>query len=423
MINMESKICVIGWYFFENFYDEVKKKSKDTHIVAHRYNKILDELKLDYSVIKNIGLEFGAYDYYIKNVWDGKSNVLFMHDDIYLKNKFSFNDMFSFCKGLDHVSFRNNSISSGGGRCLYLSAKIINLFLKEFGGIWFDKNDRGYTFGKLYFYDDIYYSIGEKKIWKDKIGINFKMTLAYFIKKYKIKSKDILYNKIDLCVRGSKKGKFSKMIKSGVLKLNDNSLFGIRISDVLDKKDKNRCMKWYDFYLSNIKNENMNVLEIGINNVNSLKIWERYLPNSTLYGITKNKIENTKNKIFVNKELNNNDLEKINNKIPYGIDIIIDTGEYDKNRINNFEFLFSKLNAGGIYAIEDLRKSYKNKNNDIINYFKEKIDIMNFYGDFEDESYEDIIYKRNKEIGFFEKRIASIHFYLGMCFVFKRYCK
>jgi len=51
------------------------------------------------------------------------------------------------------------------------------------------------------------------------------------------------------------------------------------------------------------------------------------------------------------------------------------------------------------------------------------IDDINFNGEFEGKNYEDIIYKNNNKIGYLEKRIASIHFYMGICFVFKKYCK
>ena len=411
-----NKICIVGWHFSPKIYKYFKDNFlSSSYIVAHRYNKVLDELKLNYSVIKNIGLEFGAYDYYIKNIWDKKSDVLFMHDDVSIKNKFKFKDMLLLCNNLDHASFRNNSISSGGGRCLFLSKKLINLFLKKFGGIWFDKNDRGYTFGKIYFYDDIYYKLGDKKIWKDKVGINFKMTLSYLIKKYKLKSKDILYNKIDLYIRGDKKGKFTKMVKSNIPKLNDNSLFGISKNNELDKTaskyeterkiGKKGYTKWYNFYFFNIKYEDINLLEIGSVEYSSIEIWKKYFLNSNIYNII------------------NEDLKETEQNIPYGIDIVIDNGRHNKNRIFVFEFLFNKLNAGGIYVLENLRKSYNEKNNNIVNYFKKKVDIMNFEGNFKEKSYEEIIYKNNKEIGFFEKRIASIHFYLGMCFIFKRYCK
>ena len=126
-------------------------------------------------------------------------------------------------------------------------------------------------------------------------------------------------------------------------------------------------------------------------------------------------------KRFLTHSIDEDFIENTCGKISYGIDIVIDTGGYKDNRIHSFESLFKKMNPGGIYVLEDLREDY-NKN-ELINYLKNKIDNVNFNGMFIGKSYEDIIYESNRDIGVFEKRIAAIHFYMGVCFVFKRYCK
>ncbi len=396
----------------------IEKSLADVHIVAHRYNKILNSKKLKYSIIKNIGLEFGAYDWYIKNIWDKKSNIVFMHDDIVIDKTFNFNDLFKLSKGKDYVVFRNDLKISGGGRCIYLSNKLISLLVSEYNGIWFDANDRGYIWGDKGFYDEIYYKLGKKEIWKDKIGINFKMTISYLIKKHHLKRKDIVNDKISLCIRGGKKKDFSKIFKSNFMRLSDHSVLcssesnGFNKNTIMNsyKREKEDYCKWYDFYFSKIKFENFNILKIGYEGGDDLKVWKKYFINSNVYGI---------NGEDVKKEY----LQKLCNKIPFGVDIVIDSGRYLHNRISIFENLFGNMNPGGIFVLENLIERYKNKNNDIINYFKEKIDTINFSGLYQNKSYEEIIYNDDKKIGFFEKRICSIHFYMGFCFVFKRYCK
>jgi len=408
----KNKICVVGWYFLNNFYRKMEKNLFDTHIIAHRHHEILNSKKFKYDLIKNIGLEFGAYNYYIRNVWDKKSNVLFMHDDVVIKTTKGLNDIFEGCKKIDYVSVRNNLKFSGGGRCFYLSNKMISLLLKDFGGIWFDVYDRGYIWGKKYFYDDIYYEIeNDLPKYVDKIGINFKMTIAHLVKKYNLKTKNILCNKIELYERGENKKKYSKMIKKNIKKLNDNSVFGISQENILDnismenKSDKiigeKSYTKWYDFCFSNIRLENLNIIEIGSCSEFSLQIWKNYFINSNIYGFKKDNFKN----------------------IIDGGDIVIDTGECDIDRIKTFEILFKKLNSGGIYVLENLQKHYCNKENIIIDYFKDKIDEMNFCGSFGEKGYEKIIYKQDGKVDFWGKYISSIQFYLGMCFIFKRYCQ
>jgi hypothetical protein len=405
---MSNKICIVGWHFFDKFYKKIEKSSVDTHIVAHRYNSILDRRNLNYSVVQNVGLEFGAYDWYIKNVWDKKSGVLFMHDDVFIEKTFDLNNFFKLCGDADYVMFRNGSKVSGGGRCIYLSGKMISLLVKKYDGIWFDKNDRGYIWGEQGFYDEIYYELGEKKIWKDHIGINFKLTTKHLIEKYKLKKKDVISDKISLGVRGKKSGKYSKMLKDDCNRLSDNSLFGSsegasiesQFEGDISERTIEGYLKWYNFYFSKLKYEALNILEVGSTDEHFLSLWKNYFVNSNVFSLRKDEIEGEYH------------------KIPYGADIIIDTGHYDGNRIAIFESLFKQMSPGGIYIIENLRRQ-----NEVVDYFKEKVNDINFNGSYSGKSYEDIIYEKNDKIGFFEKRIASIHFYMGMCFVFKRYCK
>lgn len=408
---VSNKTCIVGWHFFDKFYKKIEKSSVDTHIVAHRYNSILDRRNLNYSVVQNVGLEFGAYDWYIKNVWDKKSGVLFMHDDVVIDKSFDMKNFFKLCGDADYVMFRNGSKVSGGGRCIYLSGKMISLLVKKYDGIWFDKNDRGYIWGEQGFYDKIYYELGDKRIWKDHIGINFKLTTKHLIEKYKLKKKDVICDKIRLFVRGKKTGKYSRMLEDDRNRLSDNSLFGsseeASIESQFEGDTSERTIdgyfKWYNFYFSKLKYEALNILEVGSADVHFLNLWKNYFINSNVFSISGDKLGS---------------IEDVYQKIPYGADIIIDTGCHEDNRIELFEFLFKEMSPGGIYIIENLRGQ-----NEIVDYFKDKINDINFNGLYRGQSYEDIIYEKNDKIGFFEKRIASIHFYMGVCFVFKRYCK
>lgn len=88
------KCVVCGWYFLTNpkILEDLKRLNETypVFIVSHQTsgeaNDVLKASGLDYSIIPNIGLEFGAYDFFIKVKWDQVSNVLFMHDDIEIKD-------------------------------------------------------------------------------------------------------------------------------------------------------------------------------------------------------------------------------------------------------------------------------------------------------------------------------------------------
>ncbi len=196
-----NKICIVGWHFFPDFYKYLSKNyQKETFIVAHKYNKILDELKLNYKVIKNVGLEFGAYDWYIKNIWDKKSNVLFMHDDTKIEKGNPIKSIFRNSEKYDYSYVLSNNCrktQTKSNRCFILSKKIINLFLKEFDGIWYDKYNIGYTVRNEKIYDKRYNK--EYREFARGIGKRFKETLLYFKDKYKLKNKIIQVNNFYFC--------------------------------------------------------------------------------------------------------------------------------------------------------------------------------------------------------------------------------
>jgi len=175
------KICIVGWYFFEKFYYQLSQSNFDVHIVAHRYNKILDKLNLSYTVIKNEGLEYGAYSHYVDNIWDGKADVFFMHDDIDILNinKFILTNYKKIRKSKAHQGYIVPSkIIIGGGRCMYMSHKFIKCIKKDYGGIWYDKENIGYISRKMQpkDWDARRYNEGSKR---------FKVMVKNIFKKYK----------------------------------------------------------------------------------------------------------------------------------------------------------------------------------------------------------------------------------------------
>ena len=64
------------------------------------------------------------------------------------------------------------------------------------------------------------------------------------------------------------------------------SLDQIAIEEKTDKSSliHNYCEK-YELYFNSIRFKNLKVLEIGVQNGFSLKTWERYFENSSIYGI------------------------------------------------------------------------------------------------------------------------------------------
>lgn len=149
------KICVAGWYYNEQLFkvlNEVNKKHKV--IVVSYYGRVNGEERRStdkeyipekimrvvaptgISVISNPngGLEFGNYDYYIKNYWDKESSVLFMHDDIIIYNNKIFDIIEDRLKDYDQAFiFRDTEeeVSQGRihGRAFYCSKRFLQFML------------------------------------------------------------------------------------------------------------------------------------------------------------------------------------------------------------------------------------------------------------------------------------------------------
>ena len=200
-------ICVVGWYLYDDLYKILKEVNKKYHItiISHKGNEIKPEdnadsydsslnvdsisseakefLKscgLDYCIVDNIGLEFGAYDYFLKNCWNKESNVLFMHDDVQITDINVFDRIALLGeKDIDQsYIFKNKAeeVNNGGkhGRSIFMSAKLLNFMLNyefeteeskdhidehhnkgvllkgtgKYTGFWYDPNNNGHTTGK-----------------------------------------------------------------------------------------------------------------------------------------------------------------------------------------------------------------------------------------------------------------------------------
>lgn len=129
----------------------------------------------------------------------------------------------------------------------------------------------------------------------------------------------------------------------------------------------------YEEFLSNKKNQDIVMVEIGINDPRfpggTIKFWDTIFPNMKYYGIDKSDCEHLqynqdkiktiqcdqKNEICLNEFILQNKLNDI-------IDIIIDDGTHEsEDIITSFKTLFPFLKKGGIYFIEDLHAGWAKK--------------------------------------------------------------
>jgi hypothetical protein len=120
----------------------------------------------------------------------------------------------------------------------------------------------------------------------------------------------------------------------------------------------------YEKYFREMKDKPINVLEIGIFNGASLKMWEEYFSNAQIYAIDidPEKLLNFgRVKSYVANQEKREDLLNVINHIGE-CDIIIDDGGHTMLQQQvTLGCLFPHLKQNGIYCIEDLHTSYLRK--------------------------------------------------------------
>lgn len=186
----------------------------------------------------------------------------------------------------------------------------------------------------------------------------------------------------------------------------------------------------YQHFFRKFKFKRMNVLEIGVGGYddpirggNSLRMWKSYFPFSKIFSIDiydKSKLQERRIKIYQGSQVDTVLLDRICEEVG-DFDLIIDDGSHvNEHVIQSFEYLFPKLKKGGYYVIEDTQTSYWkeyggtseefNRKGTIYEYFKNKIDALN-YMEFEIENYQP---------NYYDKNIVAIHFFHNMIFIHKQ---
>ena len=183
----------------------------------------------------------------------------------------------------------------------------------------------------------------------------------------------------------------------------------------------------YDFYFNKIRDEKLNILEIGIQRGYSLKMWKEYFSNSKIVGLDISDCSHLSEpniKIYIGNQSDDYLLKNISDSETIdGFDIIIDDGSHNNSDMeNSFNSLFPKLKIGGYYIIEDLHTCYWGGvygQPTFIPKLKELIDTINCsgksgYADMKnDPGYDGL------DLTWMERSIEFIHFYKSLCIIKK----
>jgi hypothetical protein len=116
-------------------------------------------------------------------------------------------------------------------------------------------------------------------------------------------------------------------------------------------------LMFYWMHFRDIRFQVKNLLEIGVQTDRSLRMWEEFFPNATVYGLDIDpkckEIEGGRRKMFIGDQSDVGFLKRVVDQVG-SFDIIIDDGSHlVHHQLATFNYLFPILTDHGIYVMED----------------------------------------------------------------------
>ena len=141
------QICVCGWYYYPSFYETLVKLrgigGPAAVVIRHQPGDTQGLLCIDR---ENVGLEWGAYSYYLDKVWDGHSDVLFTQDDIEVFDLSFFGWTATIQEDICFIFNNDREARYNGtahGRMFFASSRFL-IAATTLGGFWYDQGNHGF---------------------------------------------------------------------------------------------------------------------------------------------------------------------------------------------------------------------------------------------------------------------------------------
>ncbi len=179
----------------------------------------------------------------------------------------------------------------------------------------------------------------------------------------------------------------------------------------------------YDRHFSRFRGKPLTVVEFGVSQGGSLKMWKHYFGDAVqLIGVDINpqckQFEEPGVKIFIGDQTDRHFLRQLAAQLP-PIDILIDDGGHTmRQQIATFEVLFPHVAPTGVYLGEDTHTSYwrrwgggYRKRGSFVEYTKQWVDDLNAWHSREASRF---------KVSDFTRSAHSVHFYDSVVVVEKR---
>jgi SAM-dependent methyltransferase len=181
-----------------------------------------------------------------------------------------------------------------------------------------------------------------------------------------------------------------------------------------------RYVDIYERYFQPLRRKHVRVLEIGVLDGKSLRLWKRYFPQAEIFGLDLDpacrRHEEDRIRIEVGSQADALVLDRLCQRAGGPFDIIIDDGSHvNRHIIASFAGLWDHVRPGGFYVIEDLEASYgdrpvhpRPKSNDPTE------DLVNSRVDM-DRFFERLLFDLDHQKG----DVLAIHFWAHLCILMK----
>lgn len=130
-----------------------------------------------------------------------------------------------------------------------------------------------------------------------------------------------------------------------------------------DKISHHGYHRFYSRFLDEMRGHPIQMLEIGIDREESMKLWSEYFPKATIHGADIKKY--TSSERITMHQLDQSDAGQLNefaDQFTESFDFILDDGSHvPKHQILTLEKLWKCLKPGGIFIIEDIETNYWGK--------------------------------------------------------------
>lgn len=123
-------------------------------------------------------------------------------------------------------------------------------------------------------------------------------------------------------------------------------------------KRQHNYLPFYWMHLRDIRDRVRNVCEIGVQTDRSIRLWEEFFPQATIWGVDIDpkvaRFEGDRRKIRIGDQSDLGFLKGLVDEVEDGFDVVIDDGSHDmRHQLLTFDALFPTMTSHGVYVVED----------------------------------------------------------------------